>query len=131
MPPRQKPALKTSFYTAVYTVVSEIPRGRVVAYGWVASWLGSPRGARAVGYALAAVPDDDVPWQRVINAQGQVSVGGALWRPERQQQLLMQEGVAFGPDNTISLKQYGFRPTPRLLNRWLELGERSVLRNLL
>ena len=63
------------FHQRVYETVSQVPIGRVTTYGDVATVLGSPRVARHVGWALAALVDESntVPWQRVINAQGRIS----------------------------------------------------------
>ena len=61
-------------YERIYAVVRRIPRGRVATYGQVAAVTGLPGRARQVGYALHALPHgSDVPWQRVINAKGEVS----------------------------------------------------------
>jgi methylated-DNA-protein-cysteine methyltransferase-like protein len=69
-----------------------VPRGAVVTYGQVAALLGAPRSARAVGAAMRRCPDD-VPWHRVVNAQGGISrrrrVAGMLTQRIR----LEQEGV--------------------------------------
>ena len=63
-----------STYEQFYDVVRQIPTGRVTTYGTVASLAGLPGRARQVGYALAALRDDaTVPWQRVVNAKGEVS----------------------------------------------------------
>jgi methylated-DNA-protein-cysteine methyltransferase-like protein len=82
----------TRFHRAVYRLVSEIPRGQVVTYGQIAAWLGYARAARAVGYAMRHCPPG-VPWHRVVNAAGGISlranVGGML----QQRILLEQEGV--------------------------------------
>ena len=62
------------FYEQVYEWVRQVPPGKVVTYGQVAALLGSPRSARAVGYALRYLPrGTDVPWQRVINHRGEIS----------------------------------------------------------
>ena len=64
-----------NFYTRVYDFVQSIPRGYVVTYGQIAVLLGSPRAARAVGYALRGLPSDsDVPCWRVINSRGETSI---------------------------------------------------------
>jgi methylated-DNA-protein-cysteine methyltransferase related protein len=60
------------FRVAVYALVRRVPAGSVVTYGQVAALLGRPRSARAVGGALRRCPDD-VPWHRVVNAQGGIS----------------------------------------------------------
>jgi methylated-DNA-protein-cysteine methyltransferase-like protein len=76
----------------VYRLVRLVPRGHVVTYGQVAALLGAPRSARAVGGAMRACPDD-IPWHRVVNAQGAISrrrrIGGMLTQRIR----LEQEGV--------------------------------------
>jgi methylated-DNA-protein-cysteine methyltransferase-like protein len=61
-----------TFRRAVYAIVRRIPRGEVATYGQVAALAGRPRAARAVGGAMRRCPDD-VPWHRVVNAQGGIS----------------------------------------------------------
>ncbi len=69
------------FARAVWRLVRRVPRGRVVTYGQIAELLGRPRAARRVGWALRICPLD-LPWHRVVNAQGGISVrGGASRRP--------------------------------------------------
>lgn len=100
-----------NFYDAVYALVRDIPSGRVMTYGQIATILGAPRAARAVGYALRALgPGTDVPWQRVINGKGGVSVRGDVERPNLQYELLEEEGVAFKADDTCDLKVYRWEP---------------------
>ncbi|MGH7393789.1 MAG: MGMT family protein [Candidatus Rokuibacteriota bacterium] len=53
-----------------------VPRGRVVTYGQIAALLGRPGAARRVGWAMRICPAD-LPWHRVVNAQGGISVRGA------------------------------------------------------
>ena len=95
-----------NFYDAVYRIVRDIPAGRVMTYGQIATILGTPRAARAVGYALKACPAD-VPWQRVINAQGRVSGHGD--RVFIQRELLEGEGVTF-EDDTCQLIAVRWEP---------------------
>ncbi|MGD9762960.1 MAG: MGMT family protein [Candidatus Binatia bacterium] len=97
-----------SFARAVYALVRRIPRGRVVTYGQVAALLGHPRAARAVGTALARLSGPlarAVPWQRVINAGGGISMRGSMLRPDLQRELLEKEGVRFRRDRT-DLRRY-------------------------
>jgi methylated-DNA-protein-cysteine methyltransferase-like protein len=85
------------FFARVYALVRRIPRGRVVTYGQVAAMLGVPRGARAVGWALRALPAaqaDRVPWHRVLGAGGRISPRAGLG-PEIQRRRLRSEKVAF------------------------------------
>ena len=111
-----------SFYEAVWRLVRRVPRGKVVSYGQVATLLGSPRAARAVGYAMFNVQDDDVPWQRVVNSRGEISIGGALHRPELQRALLEAEGVAFAAGGVIDLARHGWTPPARLAGRLIAPG---------
>jgi len=95
----------------IYAVVARIPRGRVATYGQVASLAGLPRRARLVGRALRAVPAGvDVPWHRVVNAQGKISArGDALGHEDLQEALLRREGVRFA-GSTIPLARYAWQP---------------------
>lgn len=99
------------FYEAVYALVCEIPKGRVMTYGQIAAILGSPRAARAVGYAMGASGRyEDVPWQRVINHKGGISARGEVERPDLQMKLLQVEGVIFNENDQCNLKQYRWEP---------------------
>jgi methylated-DNA-protein-cysteine methyltransferase-like protein len=103
--------LKESFYAKVYAAVKKIPKGKVVTYGQIANILGSPRAARAVGYALNALKKDNlqaVPWQRVINAKGEISFKGDTIRANLQRKLLEQEGIVFNVVAQIDLSRYGW-----------------------
>lgn len=94
----------------VWDAVSTIPDGRVATYGDVAAFLGRPRRARQVGWALAALPPDtDVPWQRVINRLGEISLRGDLDRPIEQRRRLEAEGVVFDPGDRCDLAALRYR----------------------
>jgi methylated-DNA-protein-cysteine methyltransferase related protein len=94
----------------IYSVVKLIPSGKVATYGQIATLAGYYGQARQVGYALHAVPSDEIPWHRVINAQGKISLnlemGGAV-----QRKLLENEGVIFTAANIIPLHHYQWQPT--------------------
>ncbi len=96
-------------YGAIYAVVRLIPEGRVATYGQVARLAGRPRGARQVGYALAALDDPDVPWHRVVNAAGGISPRRRPGADEFQRILLEDEGVAFDADGRIALTHFGWK----------------------
>ena len=101
MQPEDEPrVVTTGFHDRVYARVRTVPAGFVVTYGDVASALGSPRVARHVGWALAALPgtDSDVPWHRVINARGRISFKGDVGRATLQRARLEAEGVTFRDD---------------------------------
>ena len=90
-----------SFSQQVYQVVRRIPRGKVATYGQVASLTGHPRNARSVGYALHDNPEPGViPWHRVVFRDGSLAPGFAFGGPERQRQLLEDEGVRFVPPHS-------------------------------
>jgi methylated-DNA-protein-cysteine methyltransferase-like protein len=83
----------TAFHRAVFRLVGQIPRGRVATYGQIAAILGWPRAARAVGYAMRHCPEG-VPWHRVVNASGGISLRANVSGMLTQRLLLEQEGVA-------------------------------------
>jgi methylated-DNA-protein-cysteine methyltransferase-like protein len=101
-----------AFHNKVWEIVRNVPAGRVITYGQIAALIPVPEGvaestykafaARWVGGAMAACPEG-VPWQRVVNSQGQISS-----RPgaEKQRQLLEEEGVLFDEKGRIDLKRF-------------------------
>jgi methylated-DNA-protein-cysteine methyltransferase-like protein len=98
-------------YPRIYAVVRRIPRGRVSTYGQVARVAGLPNGARQVGYALHALPDGTrVPWQRVVNARGEISVRSLPGPDALQRVLLEAEGILFDARGRIDLARFGWRP---------------------
>lgn len=98
-------------YPRIYRVVSRIPRGRVATYGQVADLAELPGCARQVGYALHALADDsDVPWQRVVNARGEISLRRERGIEPIQQQLLESEGIEFDVRGCLDLSRVQWRP---------------------
>jgi len=92
-------------YQTIYTIVRQIPAGRVMTYGQLGRQVDCT--ARTVGFAMAALGgSSDVPWQRVINSQGKVSVRQDGEGNLLQRQLLELEGVAFDPGGRIDLERY-------------------------
>jgi methylated-DNA-protein-cysteine methyltransferase-like protein len=95
----------------VYRVVRRIPSGQVATYGQVAALAGMPGAARQVGWALSALhEDDDVPWHRVINAQGEISPRGTREAADLQRALLESEGVELNQRGRVDLTRYAWRP---------------------
>jgi methylated-DNA-protein-cysteine methyltransferase related protein len=105
---------REAFYQTVWKIVRLIPVGRVSTYGQVAGYIPCPAGvtvedykafrARWVGSAMSASPQD-VPWQRVINAQGKISIRDGA---KRQRALLEGEGVVFDDHDRVNLKIFGW-----------------------
>jgi methylated-DNA-protein-cysteine methyltransferase-like protein len=101
-----------TYQQIVYAIVRQIPPGLVASYGQVARIAGGGVSARMVGYALAALPQgSDIPWQRVINSQGKISLPG--FGRAVQENLLLEEGVQFGPDGRIDLERFGWNGPER------------------
>lgn len=99
-----------SRYKKIYKMVEQIPYGQVATYGQIARLVGLPRHARMVGYALYALPNDnEVPWQRVVNAKGEVSPRATPQYEDLQRHLLEREGVVFNDAGRISLKTYQWK----------------------
>ena len=97
-------------YQRIYAVIRRIPRGRVATYGQIAELAGLPGHARQVGYALHALPSGTaVPWHRVINARGEVSLRTAPGPELTQRMLLEREGVRFDARGRVSLRTVGWR----------------------
>ncbi|MXX62221.1 MAG: methyltransferase [Holophagales bacterium] len=93
-------------------IVRLIPEGRVATYGQIAELANRPRNARQVGYTLARLEDESVPWHRVVNVRGSISERGVdpLESVERQRFLLQEEGVVFDRRGRIDLERFGWRP---------------------
>jgi methylated-DNA-protein-cysteine methyltransferase-like protein len=102
---------RQTFYEQAYAFIRRVPPGRVVTYGQVALELGAPAAARAVGYALYFLPDGSaVPWWRVINARGAITLKGRGASADLQRELLEREGITFRPDGTCDLRVYRWWP---------------------
>ncbi len=110
---------RASFFIQVCQLVRRIPPGKVATYGQIARFLGVPHAARTVGWALHSLPEgSDVPWQRVINSRGAISLA-ADQGANFQRALLEEEGVVFDEQGCVDLKRYGWAG--------LDLAEREEL----
>jgi len=116
--------MRRSSFRSIWEVVARIPRARVATYGQVARMAGLPRGARTVGWAMRALPDDlrlhgrPVPWHRVINAQGRISPrawSGARCDEGRGEQAarLRREGIRVSPEGAVELSRHLWKGRPR------------------
>ncbi len=100
-----------SFTERAKRAIKGIPSGKVATYGQIAALAGSPRGARQVVWILhSSWEKDRLPWHRVINTKGQISLGRG-YGYELQKALLEEEGIVFGANDTIDLKRFGWQPT--------------------
>ncbi len=86
----------------------------MATYGQVAAWAGMPGAARQVGWALSALAEeDDVPWHRVINAQGRISLRGGPEMVDLQRAMLEAEGIDFGDGGRVDLARFAWKPMRR------------------
>lgn len=95
----------------IYEVVQQVPSGYVSTYGDIAAIIGGGIDARIVGQALNQIPKqgaEEVPWQRIINAQGGISTRGLL-----QRKILEDEGVVFDDKDRVDLRRFRWAgPSP-------------------
>lgn len=93
----------------VFEIVRQIPAGRVMTYGQIAEILGDNYTPRTVGFVMNSA-EKDVPWQRVINAQGACSTGHIILPVNLQQQMLESEGIVFNEKGRCDLNKYRWQP---------------------
>ena len=101
----------------IWSIISHIPKGKVISYGAIANLAGLPGHARYVGYTLKHLPpDSSLPWHRVINSKGCISfqIGSEKYRTQKTR--LKTEGVVFSGEK-ISMSQYGWIKTKGALAR--------------
>jgi len=104
-----KQAASDGVHGRIHKTVSRIPRGRVATYGQIARLAGLHGQARLVGYAMHALPAGTrVPWQRVVNARGEISLPGSS--AVRQRTRLEREGVRFDARGRIDLDRFLWQP---------------------
>ena len=102
VPPSQR-VLRPGFHERVFALVRQVPPGSLTSYGDVARALGAVQVARHVGNALAALRDETVPWQRVVNSRGRISVPPRSPSFERQRAALEAEGVPVDDEGRVPL----------------------------
>ena len=102
------------FSEQVYKIVRTIPKGSVMTYGQVAALLGQPRASQAVGWSLRALTleEDDVPWWRVVNKKGYISINHGKGGIEKitQADLLIEDGVEVNEKFEIDMEKYLMMP---------------------
>ncbi len=109
--PPERP-IERPFDGRVYAMVAQIPHGQLATYGQIAELIGAWGCARQVGWALRRLPlPSEVPWHRVVNAQGRIAMSpareGSDWM---QRELLLAEGIAVAPDGQLPLGRHRWRP---------------------
>jgi len=103
----------TRFQDAILRVVRTVPVGKVVSYGQVAAYVGMPRAARQVGWAMRSMEGTpDFPWWRVLNNAGRITIKGNQFNTAQlQKELLEAEGIEINQAFELNIERYRFHPT--------------------
>jgi methylated-DNA-protein-cysteine methyltransferase-like protein len=105
--------MSKTFHQLIKETIKRIPPGKVATYGQVAAEAGNPYGAREVARVLhSSSRKDNLPWHRVINRLGRISLSRNQGYDE-QKRLLEAEGVEFGLKDSIDFEKYLWQPTAR------------------
>jgi methylated-DNA-protein-cysteine methyltransferase related protein len=106
------------FKDKVIEVINLVPKGKVVSYGQVALFVGMPRAARQVGWILNGLEGNTpVPWWRVVNNTGRISIKGSRYGAEDQRRFLEKEGVKVNDDLTFDISKYRFQPNDKFITK--------------
>lgn len=105
-----------SFFSDVYDVVRQIPKGRVTSYGAIAAYLGTKLSARMVGWAMNAAhtAKPKIPAQRVVNRNGILTGKQHFKTPTQMEELLKKDGVAVKNDTVVDFKKRFWDPVEEL-----------------
>jgi methylated-DNA-protein-cysteine methyltransferase-like protein len=107
--------MKSLFSERVLQIIQQIPPGKVMSYGQVAAYAGVPRAARQVGWILNKSQDATLPWWRVLNNSGRITIKGSAFSPETQAALLRAEGISFNSDLTCNINDFRYIPDSQAL----------------
>jgi methylated-DNA-protein-cysteine methyltransferase-like protein len=95
------------FFSRVYEIVAQIPKGKVATYGQIALLLGEPRSARIVGWAMRVAPEHlNLPCHRVVNKLGEMSPDYVFGSSKIQKAMLISEGITFKANGCIAMKKH-------------------------
>ena len=95
----------SEFFKNIYEIVALIPSGKVLSYGQIARYLGSPQSSRLVGWAMHSCPEG-LPWYRVIKKSGEIPFYEGSMESVSQREWLEREGIEFLTDGTINMDMY-------------------------
>ena len=122
----------TIFSDRVIKIVKLIPKGKVASYGQIAVYLGIPRASRQVGWVLNQNRDTTVPWWRIVNNQGHLTIKGSEYSALDQKEKLENEGVEISDQFTFDIEKYRFLPDKefvkklKLDNLYLEIIKNKI-----
>ena len=97
--------MEDNFFSKVFKVVKQIPKGKVATYGQIAKILNT-KDARKVGWALHSNKDSNVPCHRVVDKTGRLAPNFAFDGPKEQKRRLLAEGVEFGDETHVDLDRF-------------------------
>lgn len=111
--------MTSQFKDRVLLIVSKIPYGKVASYGQVALLVGAPRAARQVGWILRGLGEEtNIPWWRVVNNKGYISIKASRFSANEQKTLLDKEGIKVKDDFTFDLEIHRYRPGKEVLKEF-------------
>jgi methylated-DNA-protein-cysteine methyltransferase related protein len=116
------------FKQKVIEIIRLVPSGKVVSYGQVAAYAGVPRAAREVGWILNGSEGQniDLPWWRVVNNKGYLSIRGASTNDKSlQKKLLEAEGIGVNDNFELDMDQYRYRMPIKSLKK-LQLDDNYI-----
>ncbi len=120
----------SKFKEKVVQIVNAIPYGKVVSYGQVAVMAGVPRAAIQVGSVLNKLEAEvEVPWWRVINNSGRITIKGSIFTPQDQQDKLEEEGIEFVEQFKCEIENYRWRPDEKKLKEF-KLEDEYIFKTL-
>jgi methylated-DNA-protein-cysteine methyltransferase-like protein len=100
-----------SSFDRIYSVVRNIPKGKVATYGQIARMAGNPKWSRVVGYALHKNPDPKhIPCYRVVTKAGELSSAFAFGGIQVQRILLAADGIQFDHNGNVIMSVYQWKP---------------------
>jgi len=100
----------SDFENKIVTVVRAIPKGKVASYGQIAALIGAPRAARQVGQILRT-SKQEMPWWRVVNKDGRISIKNPEITPDIQKAFLEKDGVEVTSDYSVDIATLRFSPS--------------------
>ena len=113
-------------YSLIWQAVKKIPRGKVATYGQIARVAGMDGQARLVGYALHNIPHGmEIPWHRVINSKGMISLPRLTGGYERQKKLLQKEKIMLRSEK-VDLKIFGWKTTRKVWSTAPGIGKQFI-----
>ncbi|MDD4663516.1 MAG: methylated-DNA--[protein]-cysteine S-methyltransferase [Caldisericia bacterium] len=95
----------SEFYQRIYEIVALIPEGKVLSYGQIARFLGSPQSARMIGWAMHQCPSG-LPWHRVVKKSGDIPFHDRSIEGISQREMLEKEAVSFNAEGLIDMSLY-------------------------